>query len=228
MATKLRIYRTTSVLPPADVRTLIKARRGAFGDFEVYVLAHTRLDAASAIHHAFQGRGVESRELKVAADQDGTGSNGALDALIRAELFQNAGDVIVTDLNQHAGVVRVRGRAVDNGDPEHVGLWTYAQDVDDFMIKGFSRDDGAIFVEPVDEIHKRIVLEDRAEKAARAAALANVRDFLAAHKVLADAPKTTTDPDLIHSIGTNDRESGRIDLTISDLHILLALAEGHR
>jgi hypothetical protein len=228
MAAKLRIYRTTSALPPADVRTLVNARRGEYGDFEIYVLAHTRLDAATAIYHAFQGGTVESRELKVAADADGTGASSALDALIRAEAFQNAGDVIVTDGHHHAGVVRVRGRAVDNGDPEHVGLWTTAQDADDFTIKGFSRDDGAIFAETVDELLKQVTLEGRAKEAAQAAAIANVRDFLAAHKVMADAPKTITDPELVHSIGTNDRESGRIDLTISDLHILLDLAEGHR
>jgi len=228
MASKLKIYRTTSTLPPADVRTLVKARRGDYGDFEVFVLAHTRLEAATAIYHAFKGNTVETRELKIAADQDGTDANDALGALIRAELFQNEGDVIVTDGSHHAGVVRVRGRAVDNGDPEHVGLWATAKDADDFTIKGFSRNDGAIFAEPVDELHKKIVLEDRAEKVARAAALANVRDFLAAHKVMADAPATTTDPDLVHSIGTNDRESGRIDLTITDLRILLELAEGRR
>jgi hypothetical protein len=228
MATKLRIYTATSVLPPHDVRTLVNARRGEFGDYQVYVLAHTRLEAATAIYHAFQGQTIETRELKVAADQDGTGANDSLGALIRAELFQNEGDVLVTDRNQHAGVVRVRGRAVDNGDPEHVGLWANAKDADDYTIKGFSRNDGAIFAEPVDELHKRVVLEDRAREVAKAAALTNVRDFLAAHKVLADAPKTTTDPDLIHSIGTNDRETGRIDLTITDLRILLDLAEGRR
>jgi hypothetical protein len=228
MASQLKIYRTTSALPPADVRTLVKARRGDFGDYEIYVLAHTRLDAATAIYHAFQGSTVESRELKVAADADGTGASNALDALIRAELFQNAGDVIVTDQNQHAGVVRVRGRAVDNGDPEHVGLWTNAQDVDDFTIKGFSRNDGAIFAEPVDELLKRVTLEGRAKEAAKVAAITNVRDFLAAREVQAKAPVTTTDPELIYSIGTNDRETGRIDLTVSDLKILLDLAEGNR
>lgn len=228
MAARLKIYTATAVLPPADVRTLVNAHRGEFGDYQVYVLAHTRVDAATAIYNAFMGSTIESRELRVAADADGTGANASLDALIRAELFQNAGDVLVSDRNQHAGVVRVRGRAVDNGDPEHVGLWTNAQDADDYTIKGFSRNDGVVFAEPVDELHKKIVLEDRAEKAARAAALANVRDFLAAHEVMATAPATTTDPDLVHSIGTNDRESGRIDLTITDLRILLELAEGRR
>lgn len=50
----------------------------------------------------------------------------------------------------------------------------------------------------------------------------NVADFLAAHKIMADAPRTTTDPDLIYSVGTNDRESGRIDLTVTDLTAVLA------
>lgn len=225
---KLKIYATNYATPSGDVRTLVGAHREDFGSFLVYVAAPSKLKASLAIREAFQGSGADINTLRVAATSLDTAHGDDLDALIRAGLFVDDGDVVVTDEQRRAHVVRVAAAAEANGDPQRVGSWETARDADDYPVNGFKRADGVVFAEPIDMLHKRVVMEQRAEEAAKAAALTNVRDFLAAHKVLADAPKTTTDPDLIHSIGTNDRETGRIDLTVSDLKILLALAEGHR
>lgn len=60
------------------------------------------------------------------------------------------------------------------------------------------------------------------------AAAGRVEEFLAARQAQADAPKTTTDPELIYSIGTNGNETGRVDLNVSDLRAVLNELARHR
>jgi hypothetical protein len=228
---KLKIYATNYATPSDDARTLVGAHREDFGSFLVYVAAPSKLKASLAIKEAFQGSGADINTLRVAATSLDTAHGDDLDALIRAGLFTDDGDVVVTDEQRRAHVVRVAAAAEADGDPQLVGSWETARDADDYPVNGFKRaSDGAVFAEPIDELHKTVVLEDRARKAAQAAAITNVRDFLAARRVLTEAPRTTIDPEYIASVGTNDsdRETGRIDLTVADLTILLGLAEGHR
>lgn len=223
---KLKIYATTSVLPSADVDTLIGARRRDFGSFQVYVLAPSKLKAGYYINDAFQKRGVVSdRELTVAAENLDTVHNNDLSALVRAGLFADDGDVVATDRDHHAGVVRVAGAVEANGDPERVGEWKVALDADDFPVKGFHRADGVVFAEPVDELHKRMELEARAQHAAdeklrteTPGAIERVEAFLALREPEGDPSGVET---LAYVI---DEGNGRADLTLTDLRTLVEAA----
>lgn len=220
---KLKIYSTTDFLPSADVRVLVGARREDFGSFKLYVVAPSKLKADLAIRDAYRGRALNSPDdLRVEAPNLDAPKSDDLDALIRAGYLADEGDVITTDRDHHRGVVLVRAAAEANGDPELVGTWEVAKDADDFPVRGFHRADGTVFAEPVDEVHKRYVLKDRAEKAAEAklaadapGAIERVEAFLAAREPDENLSNTGT---VAVYVGVGERA----ELTVDDLRTLLA------
>lgn len=224
---KLKIYSTTSAMPSADARNLVGARRSDFGSFQVFVVAPSKIKARAYIAGAFQrgGTTLDDKALTVAAATlDPAAANDSLGTLMRAGLFVDDGDVVVTDRDHHAGVVRIAGAVEADGDPQLVGRWDTARDADDFPVKGFHRADGVVFAEPVDELHKQMVLEDRAEKAAEAklaaeapGAVERVEAFLAAREP--DENLSNTDTVAVY-VGLD----GRAELTVADLRTLVAAA----
>lgn len=221
MATKTptKIYTTTQTRPPGDILSLIGApRHFGIGQFVTYVRAASKADAAEAIYHAYRGGSASVGDLRIA-------SGDYLGPLVTAELLDTAGDVVTTVESGRYGVVLVRGAAEADGDPVRVGEWQTRQDGDDITYTVFVGTDGRVHAIPVDEVFRRILLQDRAEKAAAVKVEADA--VVAIERVTAFldrwSQRRDVDPDAVYGLDGGD-DAGGVTLTVTDLRALLAAA----
>lgn len=217
-----KIYSTTQSFPPGDIRALIGApQHFGIGQYVSYVLAGNKAEAAQAIHGALSGGSVSTNDLRVVANRLDQISQEHVQALYDSGLLRKVGDVVVADRDLHRTVVLVRAGEDEDGDPQAVGNWSNYKNDEDITVTCYITAEGDRFDLPVDEAFRRVILEQRAEKAAEAKVIADaavaierVGTFLAAH---ADRP-----------LGDSDREDiyqfDHYRLTVTDLRALLAAA----